>query len=423
MFFLKKSMTRKIEWRPSSAELIAYHFPDEAISSYSQLIVNETQEAVLFKNGEMIKIFGPGRHTLDTRNLPLSDDLNAIPFGGDNPFTAEVWFVSKIDFKGIKFATDMFRYHDPDYKSMIPLVCNGRYGIRIVDSPKFIRKLLGVSEQYSVGDVTSAMQGEISAYVASLVSSYMQQDHVGIKTVSSYLMRFSEQLIRDLTDHFSLYGLKLLAFHVNALDIDPNTKEGNAVREAMTEQSAQAIAGYSWQQKQVFSLADKQIGVAGEALKSKTELGVLGAMMMATGGRSMFGGGVGNLSGAMTPMTNNASAEASGPTPSNNGMVFCSKCAKRYPNTAKFCPYCGNDYNPCPQCGYDNGKNAVRCVHCGHMLADDSGGLCAKCGHPVMQGTVFCANCGAPVQNTCPRCHTPVKAGVTFCPVCGKKVL
>ena len=400
--------------------MIAYHFPEQNLTAYSQLIVNESQEAVFFKNGEMVKIFGAGRHTLDSRNLPLVADLNSMPFGGENPFTAEVWFVSKIDFKSIGFATDMFRYHDPDYRTMIPLVCSGRYGVRIVDSAKFIRKLLGVGTVYSVEDLTVTMQGEISTYVASMVSSYMQRDRIGIKTVSSSLAKFSEQLTGDLAEVFGNYGLKLLAFHVNALDVDSRTSEGKEILKAITEQSSQAIAGYSWQQKEALRLADKQINVAGEALKTKTEFGVLGAMMMAAGGRNIFGGGAGNLNGMMTPVANNAPASASGPQADE--MVFCSKCAQRYPKTVKFCPYCGDIYNPCPNCGYDNDEKASHCVRCGKALADDAGGVCAKCGHPVMRDAMFCANCGAPAQFSCPRCHAPVKAGVMFCPVCGKKV-
>ena len=82
--------------------------------------------------------------------------------------------------------------------------------------------------------------------------------------------------------------------------------------------------------------------------------------------------------------------------------VFCSNCAKKFPATSKFCPFCGDPYNACPVCGADNAPNAKRCVACGAGLDMMSKG---------MQG-----------GNNCPRCNTPVTPGIKFCPNCGNKM-
>ena len=37
----------------------------------SQLIVRETQQAVFFRDGQALDVFGPGRYTLTTANIPL----------------------------------------------------------------------------------------------------------------------------------------------------------------------------------------------------------------------------------------------------------------------------------------------------------------------------------------------------------------
>lgn len=415
-----------VEWRPSGRDVIAYHFPQNNLSTYSQLIVNESQEALLFTNGEMIGKFGPGRHTLDTRNLPLLSKLYGIPFGGKNPFTAEVWFVSKLDIKSVDFKTEMFRYHDPDYKTMVPLTGRGRYGLKVADAAKLVKKLIGTCEKYTARDLTETLNGELSTEVTSMVSAHMQADTIGIKAVSSYLGRLSTFLKEELGGVFDEYGMSLVAFHVMSVDVDETRPEGREIVKAMTEQSAQSIAGYTWQQKKAFGIAGEQVKVAGEALKSKTEFGVLGAMMMASGGGHFFGGGVGGtVAGAMSPVASSASTDVKGAGQMTSAgaahMVFCSKCARKYPSTVKFCPYCGDIYNACPNCGYDNDETAVRCVKCGIMLADGGGGTCTKCGYPIPTGAEFCPQCGTAAQRTCSRCHTPVKAGVQFCPVCGKK--
>jgi membrane protease subunit (stomatin/prohibitin family) len=58
-------------------------------------VVNESQEALFFKGGKALDLFGPGTHTLATGNLPLLDKLVNLPFGGETPFTAEIWYINK----------------------------------------------------------------------------------------------------------------------------------------------------------------------------------------------------------------------------------------------------------------------------------------------------------------------------------------
>jgi membrane protease subunit (stomatin/prohibitin family) len=39
--------------------------------AWTQLIVNESQEAILFKGGQALDLFPSGRHTLQTANIPI----------------------------------------------------------------------------------------------------------------------------------------------------------------------------------------------------------------------------------------------------------------------------------------------------------------------------------------------------------------
>src|SRR5918997_1018711 len=62
----------------------------------AQLIVQENQSAVFFRDGKALDTFGPGRHTLTTMNVPLLTRLLSIPFGGTSPFQAAVVFVAPV---------------------------------------------------------------------------------------------------------------------------------------------------------------------------------------------------------------------------------------------------------------------------------------------------------------------------------------
>jgi len=81
-----------------------------------------------------------GHFEINTENLPILRSLFGIPFGGKNPFTAEVWFVNKTTPYNIDWETDSMSIHDTDYNTQLPLVSKGRYGLKITDAEKFLIK-------------------------------------------------------------------------------------------------------------------------------------------------------------------------------------------------------------------------------------------------------------------------------------------
>ncbi len=407
------AMIDSISWRPDGENIFAWHYPNNNLTTYTQLVVMESQEAVLFKEGQMIGKFGPGRHTLDTKNLPILHKLYGIPFGGNNPFTAEVWFINVLMPLNIPYKTASFRYHDPDYKTMVPLYIQGRYGLKISDVERFLKKLVGTSERFTGADITDHFQGEIGIKLISSVSTFMQANTIGIKAISSYLERISTTLKSELTAYWADYGIDLTAFYVVSIDIDDSKPEGQEILKAMSQQSAQSIAGYTWQQGKSFNVAEK-------ALTSDSEFGILGALMMAGGG--LFGGGATPAALTPTPPTAGAETKSHGQVSESVGEVFCSKCAKKYPASSKFCPFCGDVYNPCPKCGTDNAVDVSQCVNCGTVFKEAGTEICAKCGKTLLPGAAFCQECGATTSVKCPRCQIQVKDSLTFCPNCGKKL-
>src|ERR1035437_2620179 len=89
----------------TSDEVLVFKFPSEELKLGSQLIVNQSQEAVFVKGGEVFDIFPPGTHPLSTGTLPLLSKLVNLPFGKQTPFTAEVWFVSRTVKRDLRWGT------------------------------------------------------------------------------------------------------------------------------------------------------------------------------------------------------------------------------------------------------------------------------------------------------------------------------
>jgi membrane protease subunit (stomatin/prohibitin family) len=405
-----------VMWRPEGLPVYAWRYPESNLSTFTQLIVAESQEAVLFSRGQMLGKFGPGKHTLNTENLPLLRSLYGIPFGGKNPFTSEVWFVNKLQPLTISWSTDAFRFHDPDYKTMIPLIARGRYGLKVTDAERFLKKLVGTAQLFTEKALTDHFLGELITTAKSSIAGTMQVKGIGIKSISSYLTEISVALKGEMVPFWEGYGFELVGFYVTSIDIDSQSPDGAEIIKAMAQQSAQSIAGYTWQQDQTFKTAK-------EALAGNTEIGFLGALAL-TGGGGLFGNS-NRPNDLMQPTASTAGAPTTAAgqmTQAPIRQVFCSKCSKKYANTSKFCPFCGDMYNACPRCGSDNDTAAVRCVTCGAELKSTTAQSCSNCGKELPPGSSFCPDCGTTLQSTCPRCKKPINGKTLFCGECGQKI-
>ena len=205
-------------WKPKSNEFVfAYRFPQTNLSTYTQLIVYESQEALLFSKGQLMGKFGPGKHTLDTENLPILRSFFGIPFGGKNPFTAEVWIVNKLYPANLSWAVRSMAVHDADYQTMLPLQAKGPYGLSVSDSEKFLLKMVGTKDVFTESDMLSQAYGEFSSKSKSAIIQFMTTQRVGFKSISGHLDSLSQYLKTNLLPFWEEYGLTMTKFYVNEI--------------------------------------------------------------------------------------------------------------------------------------------------------------------------------------------------------------
>lgn len=417
-----------VRWAPQdNVTIYAYKFPENNLSTYTQLIVQESQEAILFSKGQLLQKFGPGKHTLSTENIPILRNLFGIPFGGQNPFTAEVWFVNKIQSYNIEWSITSMNIHDVDYNTGIPIVALGSYGLKIEDAERFLIKMVGTKALFNEYDMTSQFSGEFSSKAKSAILQFMLINKIGIKQISAFLDNLSNHLREVLLPFWKEHGLELTKFYVTSVEVDGTTEEGRRVKEAISKQSAQSISGYTWQQEQAFGVANNAI----DGL-TNTSSGLLGAVLAS----NMVGNTLGNMgAGMLQPQHNQPTFGGSGNQNATNSTinqktnsnqssikeVFCSNCSNRFGMDNRFCPHCGDPYDACPNCGADNDKKSKRCVSCGTGLST-SQTLCFGCNNPIPSNCSFCSNCGQQQnENNCGRCSFSLPTGVKFCPKCGLK--
>jgi len=328
-------MPQIIQWKNPNPSDIIWKYPDEDITGGAQLIVSEMEAAVFFRDGKAYDVFGPGRHTLTTLNLPLlTPVLSRIAGFRETPFKSAVIFVSTKQFAG-KYGA---RAQTTD---LAPLMVHGGFWMRIQNPQLFVNEVVGMRRAYSTSEVNEFLRGFINEKVIDSLSKY------DLQTVFTKLDETSIESKTSVLDAFKRLGIELVDMRFEGIDTTPEYRErlfwlksGRAPPEEVLRMETVKEA-------------------ARELAKSP-------------------GAGIGAGMVIIPPIFYPPASPAAG-VPAV-ALVVCPSCRAQIPSTSKFCPNCGRSLTTapttssqiptktCPRCGEQASTAASYCPNCGEKL-------------------------------------------------------
>ena len=283
-----------VKW-DEPGDLLVWKFPNSELSTATQLIVNESQVALLFKGGQGCDAFTAGRHTLSTKNIPILNKLVNLPFGGTSPFAAEVWFVNQATILDIKWGTRTpIQLEDPQYGVVVPVRAFGQFGIQVTDAKKFVTQLVGASSAFDQATLQSYFQGILMSQLKTAVASSIIKGSVGILEVSTELLNISKLVAQEVEAEFAEYGVKFTSFRIISINVPEDNASYKMLAEAKANAARRKIEGISYQQERSFDVMEAA---------AANEGGTTGALMGAGMGVGM-GLGVGAQAGQMMGQVN-----------------------------------------------------------------------------------------------------------------------
>ena len=154
-----------LEFLDNSGIVLVKRFPENGsleIKWGSQLTVRESQDAIFFRDGKALDVFGAGRHVLKTQNIPVVGKwVTSFGYGPDSPFRAEVVFIGKQLFPNLKWGTkEPILFRDTELQ-MIRLRSYGSFSIQVQDSMLFVNKVVGTMGLYTSGVIEDYLRGII----------------------------------------------------------------------------------------------------------------------------------------------------------------------------------------------------------------------------------------------------------------------
>ena len=195
-----------------------WKYPGEDFNTLSQLIVHESQEALLFMNGEALDLFGPGRYTLHTKNIPLLNKIINIPTGGESPFHCEVYFINKTEQMAINWGMGNVNFLDPTHNNYaFKIGASGEMSLRINDSRKIITKLVGTETLLDQETIKRYFKTPITTHIKTMLPSILREKGVSIFELEAYLTELSEALKNRISVEMADYGIALEKFWINTI--------------------------------------------------------------------------------------------------------------------------------------------------------------------------------------------------------------
>ena len=383
--------------------------PTEDFNTATQLIVHETQEALFYMNGQALDLFGPGRYTLETQNLPLIKKLINLPTGGTTPFHAEVYYINKTEQMAIKWGTDSHvQFLEPTYQFPLQIGASGEMSLKIGDSRKLLIKIVGTEMVLSQEKLTRYLRSFLMARVKAYLAQTIKDKKINIFEIDEHLNILSDDLRMKIAADYVDYGVQLETFFVTTIVkpdgeknyekfkelhfrkyadvtdaeirqnvgvIDQATQAKRTVIEAQGVAEKRSIEGYTYQQERGFDVAEKVAQNEGAGTFASTGIGL--GMMTGIGGP--VGSAVGNVfSEAIKPIdvkpVNPDLGQGSGEAPAGQPgtaavpSTFCDSCGSALVAGAAFCEECGTPVAATPACS-----------KCG-VTFERPGKFCPKCG-------------------------------------------
>jgi len=234
--FIRSQFIDIIEWNDDSRDTLSYRFPDDdkEIKRGAQLIVRESQAVQFVYLGQYGDLFGPGKHSLTTDNIPILSRLKGWKYGFESPFKADVYFLTMRLFTGNKWGTsNPVMMRDQDF-GVVRVRAFGTYDFRIVEPPKFLKEVAGTDNHFRLDEFADVMRSRI----VSVFSEALATSKVPVLDVATRYSELGQALLPLINPALKeKYGIEMPGFVVENVSVPPE------VEQAIDKRSSMAAVG------------------------------------------------------------------------------------------------------------------------------------------------------------------------------------
>ena len=230
-----------IKW-DNSKDTFVWKHPIEDFTLGSQLIVHQSQEALFFRDGRALDLFGAGRYTLETQHIPMLNEIYKLPDNAGAALHSEVYFINKSVQTNIKWGTtSSVRIMDPISNIPFAIGARGSFNLEVADARKLILRLVGTSSDfeqeetggskgYGIEYVRTKFRDMIGMNVTSLLARAVMENRLNLLTIDTLKPELSRILAAPINQSLEEYGLRIPAGQFYVTDVQTPDDDPNYIR-------------------------------------------------------------------------------------------------------------------------------------------------------------------------------------------------
>lgn len=197
-----------VQFFDETGKTMVHREPQDGSSSYrlgTQLIVQDSQAAIFYRDGKALDVFQAGRHTLTTENIPLLTKLISLPFGGTSPFQSQIYFISLKKFIDLKWGTKSpINFKDSEL-TYVQLRASGKFSIRIKDPRQFMMEIVSTQGLYTTNEIEDYLRDAIVSRLNSVLGKNLKT----VFELGQYYAQIETGVKAEVADFFNAMGIEL----------------------------------------------------------------------------------------------------------------------------------------------------------------------------------------------------------------------
>ncbi len=221
-------------------DYLIWKYPNREIEVGSQVIVNESEEALLFENGQLVHILEAGRHVIESGNIPGMDGIIRRSIGNNSPIKIDVWFVSKVVSTDYKWGVQL-QVKDNTHQLIVPVGSYGSILLRIEDPASLALQVVGKKKQMSKDELKDFLMPSIERSLKEYIAEKIKEGTLDVFNIETILVEASNQTKNSLEVLFERFGLKVIEFFIQGIEVIGDNPEYKKIKESLADAASLRI--------------------------------------------------------------------------------------------------------------------------------------------------------------------------------------